>query len=374
MESHYAPPERSGRRELAMDCLTVSNSPLVDGLMYVVNGLFAVLNEQRQILALNDSFLRLMGVEDVEHALGLRLGEHVHCIHACDMPAGCGTSPYCSTCGAAVAIMTAIESDRPAERTCSITIEKDNKEADFFFHVRCCPIRVNGRRFILMFMQDISVQQQRANLEQAFFHDIGNILTALVGKSQLMQHKGHWDEAAFVDLRHLIMRLSQEFSIQRTLASSFSPAYQPLYREVTVNDLLSDLEEMFYNHPLIGSRKLDVRRVGHELSLVTDAHLVCRILMNMVTNALEATGEGEAVRVFVDPGGNAVSFCVWNRGAIPGDVALRVFQRNFSTKEGLGHGLGTYSMKLFGEKVLGGWVSFTSSQEEGTTFRLTLQQ
>ncbi len=33
-------------------------------------------------------------------------------------------------------------------------------------------------------------------------------------------------------------------------------------------------------------------------------------------------------------------------------------------------GLGTYSVKLLTERYLGGAVTFTSTQEEGTTFRV----
>lgn len=54
--------------------------------------------------------------------------------------------------------------------------------------------------------------------------------------------------------------------------------------------------------------------------------------------------------------------------------ARKIFTRNFTTKQQIGHGLGTYSMKLFGEKVLGGNVAFSTSESEGTTFRLTLLQ
>jgi sensor histidine kinase regulating citrate/malate metabolism len=49
-----------------------------------------------------------------------------------------------------------------------------------------------------------------------------------------------------------------------------------------------------------------------------------------------------------------------------------MFQRNFSTKDGMGRGLGTYSMKFLGEEILGGRVSFTSDPENGTTFSLRL--
>ena len=51
-------------------------------------------------------------------------------------------------------------------------------------------------------------------------------------------------------------------------------------------------------------------------------------------------------------------------------IVPRIFQRNFSTKAEAGRGIGTYSMKLLGEDVLGGEVGFTSSEKDGTVFRL----
>ncbi|MDR3555950.1 MAG: ATP-binding protein [Syntrophobacteraceae bacterium] len=41
-------------------------------------------------------------------------------------------------------------------------------------------------------------------------------------------------------------------------------------------------------------------------------------------------------------------------------------------KSGPGRGLGAYSMKLFGEDILGGKVGFTSSEVDGTVFRFSL--
>jgi sensor histidine kinase regulating citrate/malate metabolism len=63
---------------------------------------------------------------------------------------------------------------------------------------------------------------------------------------------------------------------------------------------------------------------------------------------------------------------VWNKATMPDEIKLRVFQRHFSTKAGAGRGLGTYSMKIFGEQYLGGDVSFTSTENDGTVFSLTL--
>ena len=63
---------------------------------------------------------------------------------------------------------------------------------------------------------------------------------------------------------------------------------------------------------------------------------------------------------------------VWNSGVIPSNIQNRIFQRHFSTKASVGRGLGTFSMKLFGEKYLKGKVSFLSSVEKGTTFTFKL--
>lgn len=372
MNTHFAPAERSTSDELVAEIGCLANNKLLNGLMHAANGLFTILNEHRQIVAINESFLKMMGVEDAASILGLRNGEFIRCIHADEMSGGCGTSSYCSTCGAVISVITALELNEPVERTCAITVERDNKEAELFFQVRCSPVEIENRRFVLMFFQDISLQQQCANLERTFFHDISNVLMALLGKSSMLSKIGDLPE--IVDVQNLVSRLVQEFSVQKSLAYSLSHTYQPLYQEISVNRVLESLDEMFRDNPLLGGKQVELARVAGDVTLVSDECLVRRIVENMINNALEASDKGDTVKVFVEPGGGALSFCVWNRKMIPEEIAKRIFQRNFTTKDGLGHGLGTFSMKFFGEQVLGGAVTFTTTRELGTTFRLTLMQ
>jgi sensor histidine kinase regulating citrate/malate metabolism len=67
-----------------------------------------------------------------------------------------------------------------------------------------------------------------------------------------------------------------------------------------------------------------------------------------------------------------VVFSVHNATVMPADVQSQVFQRSFSTKAKTGRGIGTHSMRLFGERYLGGRVGFTSREPEGTLFTITL--
>jgi len=92
----------------------------------------------------------------------------------------------------------------------------------------------------------------------------------------------------------------------------------------------------------------------------------------MILNALEATEDGGEVLFRIEEEGDMLNFAVWNSAVIPPPIALRVFQHYFSTKEESGRGVGTYSMKIFGEKLLGGKVFFTSTEADGTWFNFAL--
>ncbi len=70
--------------------------------------------------------------------------------------------------------------------------------------------------------------------------------------------------------------------------------------------------------------------------------------------------------------GREAAFHVHNDSVMPAEVQLQVFHRSFSTKATIGRGIGTYSMKLFGEHYLRGRIEFTSRASEGTTFNLYL--
>lgn len=368
----FASPDRLDTDQIQEQIRIVASHPVITEVLNASGGLFAVLNEHRQIVAINDSFLACVGVTNAEEAMGLRLGEQLQCVHACETAGGCGTSSYCSTCGAVIATLAALAANSPVEQTCVISTEKDYQEFDLYFNVRCNPLQVDKSRFILLYLQDISIHQQWANLEQTFLHDISNTLQGLVGTSSLLTDESQVTVDRLNRIRSLTLRLAQEVSAQKMLSTTLSHTYKPLYAELSVQQIFNELQEIFSNHTLSRNRKISITAPESEIRFTSDHALVVRILSNMVSNALEATPLHGSVRIQVEADGDIIIFCVWNSGRIPDNIAKRIFQRNFTTKEALGHGLGTYSMKLFGEKVLGGRVSFSSS-EAGTTFRFAVQ-
>lgn len=370
-ETYFAEAKRNDQQTIRRQIEQVNNDPIVTGLLHSVNGLLAILDDKRQIISLNDSFCKMLGIEDPIEVLGLRPGEALHCIHAHEEPAGCGTTKFCSTCGAAIAIVSSLGYNTSVERSCALAVNKNGHTSDIAFRVRSQPIEIDGNRFVLLFLQDITVDQHRAALERTFFHDISNMLTGLVGASELLYYEN--SESNLVKIIHnLSVRMAKELDIQKILINSDPSVYKPKWESVDAHESLQELHDFFACHPLAENRKLDVQKPIHSFCITTDRSLLLRIVSNMISNALEATDEFGEIRIWLKKDENEISYCVWNQAVIPQDIARRIFQRNFSTKDGAGRGVGTYSMKLFAEKFLGGKVDFSTSKEQGTIFKLTL--
>jgi two-component system sensor histidine kinase HydH len=104
-------------------------------------------------------------------------------------------------------------------------------------------------------------------------------------------------------------------------------------------------------------------------SLMLDAPRVKRVLINLMTNAVQASPEGERVRVKTRQNKQKVRLEVIDHGCgIPEQTKKSIFHPFVSTKKG-GTGLGlAISKKIV--KAHGGEISFQSDGEKGATFTL----
>ncbi|MGD8414962.1 MAG: HAMP domain-containing sensor histidine kinase, partial [Candidatus Latescibacterota bacterium] len=308
-----------------------------------------------------------------DSVLGLRPGEAIHCTHSDEPPAGCGTTRLCSSCGAAVAIVTSLSTDRPQERICVTTVLRNGSTADLYLKVRSYPFAVDDKRFVLLFMQDVSNEQKRAALERAFYHDVNNIVMGLLGASEALEEERDYVSSELIGrIKTLTSRLADEVAIQKVLSCSDLGEYEPEMEWMSVAHVIRELREIFANHPAASRRTLILQAPAAGTRIRTDFSVLVRVLSNMVVNALEATAERGTVTMWVDDDDVSITFCVHNDSVIEKSAAGRMFQRNFSTKPGEGRGVGSYTMKLMSESYLGAEVSFTTSDREGTIFRLQL--
>lgn len=365
----YLPPERTGPLRLAGEIERASRSPVVEALLVGSGAALAILNEDREILALNAAYLALLGVDEPGRVLGQRPGEAVRCVHAA-APGGCGTSPGCPGCGAAIAILVATRRGRPAERDCALRASRGGRDVDLVFRVRAAPLDLWGTPLVLLTLSDVGAERRRSALQRAFLHDLANLATGLSSAAAELGDDDSAEPPLATDIRSMAERLVREVQLQRALASG-ADGLRAAIERVPVDRCVAALRALAAHLPCGRGRRLEIDVAGAPPALDTDPVLVDHVLANMLVNALEATPRGGTVRLVVRGEGDRVRFRVWNEGVVPKAVRPRVFQRYFTTK-GEGRGQGTFAMKLFGETCLGGEVSFTTSPADGTAFELRL--
>jgi signal transduction histidine kinase len=304
--------------------------------------------------------------------LGLRPGEALRCAHAHDGADGCGTGGACPSCGAAMAMVVSLATDRPAERECALAAEGAGATRDLVLWVRAAPVRLDGARLLLLVLRDVTDEHWRLELERTFFHDVSNVLCSMVSAADLQERGCAPDPDLLPSLVQGTRRLAREVEVQRVLARGEPQKVRLRVAPVAANAMVESMRRLFASHPAARDRRLTLRTCPTAPVLATDAMLLERVLANMLTNAFEAVPAGAEVVLGVEDTGDGVAFCVGNPGTIASEARARIFQAHFSTKGGSGRGLGTYSMRLFGETVLRGKVSFESCQAQGTIFRLWL--
>jgi len=335
--------------------------------MDAVPNIIMVLNENRQVVFANKALYETLNI-DRDSAFGFRPGELLDCEHAFDHEAGCGTTEFCSQCGAVNAILNAQKGMNDV-RECRIT-QRTGDSLDL--RVWASPLDAGNEHLTVFTVMDISHEKRRRALEKIFFHDILNTTCSLMSSAYLMNGASQDEKDELIQKVVLITDvLNEEITAQRTLANAENGELAVVLSEFESKDVLLKIAKMYSNIEQNNFHAIAISPNSANRTLWTDRVLLKRVIGNMVKNALEACSRGDTVTIGCISIDHEVQFWVHNPGSMPREVQLQVFQRSFSTK-GADRGLGTYSIKLLTERYLKGSVNFSTSPEEGTTFTITI--
>jgi len=329
------------------------------------------LNCYRQVVFANKSAIDFLGQSDVEQVLGERPGEAFGCVNATACAGGCGTSRHCRNCGTVRAILSAIDGTMADGECKLIRREKDVLEG-LDLHVNATPLVFDGQQYIIFAITDISHETRRRSMEHIFFHDVLNLAGGINGLVEVLRDTssgGHESELSV--LYSASQTLVDEIIAQRELLAAETNELKPEFAPVSAREILQQIKGLYDSSPVAHGQTILVDESCPAINLVTDSRLAQRVLGNMLKNALEAGGPGDAVRLSCYEELDSILFQVHNAAFIPLHVQENIFHHRFSTK-GETRGLGTYSMLLLSERYLGGGVSYTSSEADGTTFSLRL--
>ncbi|NLF71241.1 MAG: PAS domain-containing sensor histidine kinase [Candidatus Anammoximicrobium sp.] len=370
--TYFAPAGRDEPQEFERKQTLVASIPLLQRTIDAMSDLVVILNEHRQIVAANRALLETLDCK-LPSVLGKRLGELMGCQNVPQGPDGCGTAPDCSLCGAVQAVLESQRNDSFVTRECRISLAEPSGAA-LDLKVSATAVRADGERFTICVAKDISDQKRLAVLARLFFHDVMNTAGSIQGYTELLRDRVPRDspeDEELAELAQLSEELVEEIRAQRDLTYAESGELEPDFQPVAARDLLQHLQKTYARHPVARTRAIALAEIWPG-QIVTDARLLGRVLGNMIKNGLEAIPQGQTVTVRCVERGEDVVFSVHNPGLMPPDVQAQVFQRSFSTKAKSGRGIGAHSMKLLGERYLGGKVEFRSETAAGTTFAITL--
>jgi signal transduction histidine kinase len=367
MKTACASPESRSPTEILAAIERIGDFDAMQSILDQVPEFAILLNAERQILFGNQAVRRFAQGLGVDSIFGLRIGELFGCRNLAKAPSGCGTSEGCRTCGALQATLLAQHGTRTVME-CRIATRTGTA---YDLRVTASPFRLHDQEFALVLLGDISAEKRRQILERVFFHDVLNTAGGVSGLLTLMADDPSLYQALKDDLVVSSENLVNEIKNQQLLLNAENGQLQLHPEQVAAAEVLTNVEQVYSHHPVAEGKTITLQLDHADFVLATDPILLKRVLGNMVKNALEASKPGETVTLGAEPRDGGFEFWCHNNAVMPREVQLQLFQRSFSTK-GSGRGIGTYSIRLFGEQYLGGRVGFLTGLEQGTRFHLWL--
>jgi two-component system cell cycle sensor histidine kinase/response regulator CckA len=217
-------------------------------------------------------------------------------------------------------------------------------------------------------------------------HDFNNVLTAIIGYSDLLLANHRPTDPAFQDIMQIKQNANRAAGLVRQLLA-FSRRQTLRPQVLQLGDVLSELQMLLRR--LVGETVSIDFRHGRDLWLIkADINQLEQVIINLVVNARDAMPEGGRISLTTrnisahDCAGfhenllvpaDYVLIEVEDTGhGIAADIKAKIFEPFFTTKEvGKGTGLGL-SMVYGIVKQTGGWIFCDSIVGKGTIFRIFL--
>lgn len=229
-----------------------------------------------------------------------------------------------------------------------------------------------------LFGQVHAMQRQRDLFFAMMNHELRNALTGVYGWAERLvrvkspEAVAQAGQEVFEAAERTITLLNNFLDLTRLDAGKV----RPVWHEV---DVLSAIQRAVAGvEPAAEAKRLSLEVVTDGVPpppmLRTDSMRLEQILLNLLSNAVRHSPEGETITVRVEGASPEVRFRVVDRGSgVPAELRERIFEpfERFDPLSGLGTGLGLPVSRRLAE-VLGGRLVVEETQGGGATFVLVL--
>ncbi len=339
----------------------------IKDLLSTASSVVCILNRDNEVVYANSTLLKRFGIQLDQGISSMRFGQIAGCVNSSAQNSVCGSGERCQYCGANYAFKDFWKETETVISECRLVRNQDGVTEQLDLEITASPFPSNDN-YMVVSLVDVTDKKRREILERIFFHDIINIAGSLKGVvDMLTAEPGAADKELLGITSSLSDQILEEIKAQQQLIKAEKGELKLVVEEVMMTDFLIELKRKIQYSDSAFERTIVVEDHTNNIQFITDKVLLTRVVFNMAKNALEAIPRGQKILVNAKNTGNVIRIEVYNNSFIDRDVQMQLFQRSFSTK-GDNRGIGTYSMKMLGERYLKGWVSFETSNESGTTF------
>lgn len=219
--------------------------------------------------------------------------------------------------------------------------------------------------------------EARQHVMQMIAHDLRSPLTSLMLFMDLLKGGNFGDvsevartklSSAGRDLKRMVHLVGNFLDREKLEAGRMQLEYNTISMDGIVDQAVSSVSALAENEGV--SIELSV-----EAGMIyVDADKLVQVLVNLLSNAINVSRQGQVVTVSATIKNNAVEFCVLDRGpGVPEDMREGLFERfsKSSKKEGAGSGLGLSLAKEI-VQMHKGTLEFRDRDGGGTVFQFTV--
>jgi two-component system NtrC family sensor kinase len=211
-------------------------------------------------------------------------------------------------------------------------------------------------------------------------HEINNPLAVIGEKAgwmrDLLAEENFQQSENFEEYQRSIEKIEEHVERARKITHNmlgFARRMEPRLDDVDVNGIINQTLELLKNHARINN--IEIRRdLQSDLPVIaSDQSQLQQVLLNLLNNAIDAIGKDGVIDIASVSQDHTIEISIRDSGSgIPEDMQRRIFDPFFTTKgPGRGTGLGLSISYGIIEKM-GGTLTFTSRQNECTTFIIRL--
>lgn len=246
------------------------------------------------------------------------------------------------------------------------------------------PISLGGHRYLLDSFVDITEQKKliklREDVDQITRHDLKTPLNGIIALPDIILSRMDGEDEEVRSTLYMIkeagLKMLRMINLSLDIFKMETGKYE--YHPENVNigpilrSILTELQDMSQSkwitvHILVNGEK---QENADAFILRGEELLVYSLLSNLIKNALEAAPRESTVQINLHQNAHT-DITIHNMGVVPQSIRDTFFEKFTTLGKKGGSGLGTYSALLIA-KTMGGDISFTSSEDHGTSIRVRL--